>query len=67
LGTDESTFTSILVSNSYDQIKAIQVAYKAASGEKTLEEAVESELSGDLLYAVKTIRKFPSYHPRRTS
>jgi len=54
LGTDESTFTAILVSNSYEQLKAIQAEYKVAA-DKSLIEAAESELSGAMLYAVKTI------------
>jgi hypothetical protein len=36
---------------------AVDAAYKTLS-EKSLEETLESELSGDILAATKTIRKF---------
>lgn len=57
LGTDESVFTSVLVRNSYAQLQAVSDAYQELAG-KTLEEACEAELGGDLLDAAKTIRKF---------
>jgi annexin A7/11 len=53
-GTDESTFTRVLVRNSYSQLHAVNMAYQELAG-KTLEEAVEAELSGYMLKAAKTI------------
>jgi len=53
-GTDESTFTSVLVRNGYAQLLAVEKAYQEIS-KKTLEEAISSELSGNLLYAANTI------------
>lgn len=56
VGTDEGVFTSVLVRNSYPQLQAVAEAYGGLnSSEKSLEEAVESELGGDLLNAAKTI------------
>ncbi|CAG7733956.1 unnamed protein product [Allacma fusca] len=54
LGTDEGVFTSVLVRNNYAQLEAVSAAYQELAG-KTLEEACESELGGDLLSAAKTI------------
>lgn len=53
-GTDESTFTSVLVRNGFAQLLAVEKAYEEIS-KKTLEDAISSELSGDMLYAAKTI------------
>ena len=53
-GTDEDTFIAILARNSYAQLQAISDAYNELAG-KTLLEVCESELSGDLLSAAKTI------------
>jgi annexin A7/11 len=54
LGTDESTFIAVLVRNSYAQLNAVAAAYETISSKK-LVDAIEAELSGDLLYAAKTI------------
>jgi hypothetical protein len=56
-GTDESTFTRVLVRNSYAQLDAVSKAYQELSGGKTLAEAVEGELSGHMLSAAKAIRE----------
>lgn len=56
-GTDESAFTSVLARNSYQQLNAVNEAYQELAG-KTLEEVVDSELSGDMQRAAKTIRKW---------
>lgn len=56
-GTDESTFTRVLVTNSYQQLHAVNEAYEQLAG-KSLEAACEAELSGNMLKAAKTIRKF---------
>lgn len=56
-GTDESAFTSVLARNSYQQLNAVNEAYLELAG-KTLDEVVDSELSGDIHRAAKTIRKW---------
>jgi len=53
-GTDESAFTSVLVRNNYAQLRAVNEAYLELAG-KSLEEVVDSELSGDMHRAAKTI------------
>ncbi|OXA57432.1 annexin-B12 [Folsomia candida] len=53
-GTDESTFTRVLVRNSYQQLYAVSQAYFELAG-KTLEEVCAAELGGDLLKAAETI------------
>ncbi|CAL8095731.1 unnamed protein product [Orchesella dallaii] len=53
-GTDESAFTSVLVRNSYQQLKAVNEAYQELAG-KPLEDVVDDELSGDIQRAAKTI------------
>jgi annexin A7/11 len=53
-GTDESSFTAVLVRNSYAQLRAISAAYQEIA-DKTLEEVVDSELSAEMLNAAKTI------------
>jgi hypothetical protein len=54
LGTDEERFISILVARSNAHIRAVNRVYKALS-EKTLEEAIESEISGDTRDAMLAI------------
>lgn len=46
-GTDESRFNAILCQRSYEQIKAIFQLYQDQS-EKSLDEAIKSEFSGDM-------------------
>ncbi|TGZ63457.1 hypothetical protein CRM22_006905 [Opisthorchis felineus] len=50
LGTDESCFNRILVSKSEAHVRAVINAYASVS-KKDLEDALKSELSGDLLQA----------------
>lgn len=64
LGTDESTFNRILVSKSKPHVKAVIDAYKLLS-KHDLEDALKSEMSGDLLRSflaiVRCIRNEPRY------
>jgi len=53
-GTDESTFTRVLVKNSYQQLDVVSKEYHTLAG-KTLEEVCTAELSGDILNAAKAI------------
>lgn len=46
-GTDESTFNAILATRSYAHVRAVGDEYKKIS-KRTLEQAVKSEMSGDL-------------------
>jgi len=63
-GTDESRFNVILASRSYDQLLATFDKYAELS-EKTIEEAIESEMSGDvkegMLAVVSAVRSKPLY------
>uniref|UniRef100_A0A0L8IGR7 Annexin n=1 Tax=Octopus bimaculoides TaxID=37653 RepID=A0A0L8IGR7_OCTBM len=53
-GTDESKFHTILVTRSYPQLRATFVEYAKIS-RKSIEDALKSELSGDLLTGMLTI------------
>ena len=47
LGTDESKFNQILCSESYDQLRLVFAEYQKISN-KSLEQSVKNEMSGDL-------------------
>lgn len=53
-GTKEEVFNKILAHESYDQLKLVFEKYKAVSGH-TIEQALRSELSGDLKNAMLAI------------
>ena len=55
-GTDESQFNVILCSRSFPQLRAIFDAYKDIAG-KDIEEAIKSEMSGDLKKGMLTVGK----------
>ena len=55
-GTDESTFNMVLASRSYEQLRAVFDAYSRVSG-KDIEQAIKSEMSGDLATGMLTIGK----------
>jgi hypothetical protein len=46
-GTDEAVFNSILVSQSYPQLRAVFDQY-AKVAKKDIEDSIKSEMSGDL-------------------
>lgn len=46
-GTDEAVFNSILVSQSYPQLRAVFEQYNVIAG-KDIEDSIKSEMSGDL-------------------
>lgn len=56
-GTDESRFNVVLVSRSYAQLRATFEEYRKIS-KKEIEEALKSELSGDLLRGMLTIGRY---------
>lgn len=68
LGTDESVFNSILCLRNYAQLKATFERYKAISG-KTIEQSIESEMSGTLKEGFLAIVHYtmdpPSYFAER--
>ncbi|KAH3705211.1 annexin A6-like isoform X1 [Dreissena polymorpha] len=53
-GTDESKFNTILVTRSYPQLRAMFDEYKNIS-KKDIEEALKSEMSGDILRGMLTV------------
>lgn len=57
LGTDESEFQRILLTRSRDHVREVISAYNKLS-KKTLEEAIKSEMSGDIERAYLTIMRF---------
>jgi hypothetical protein len=67
LGTDEERFIAVLVARSPTHIRAVLHAYKLLS-EKTLEQVIESELSGTLAEAalaiVRSIENKPAFFAR---
>ncbi|KAG5450043.1 Annexin A11 [Clonorchis sinensis] len=68
LGTDESTFNRILVSKSEAHVRAVINAYASVS-KKDFEDALKSEMSGDLLKAflsiTRSIRNKPAYFAKQ--
>lgn len=54
MGTDEEVFTTLLTHESFPQLQVIFDEYRKISG-KTIEQAVKSELSGDIEAAILTI------------
>lgn len=67
-GTDESKFIDILCHRSVPQLRQTLVDYKAISG-KTLQESIESEMSGHLekllVAIVKCVKSVPAYLAER--
>lgn len=67
-GTDESRFNVILASRSFDQLACTFHEYEVKTG-KTMEEAIESEMSGDvkegMLAIVKCVRCKSTYFAER--
>jgi annexin A7/11 len=53
-GTDEEVFNRIMARESFDQLRLIFEKYKKVSG-RTINQALEAELSGDLLEAMLAI------------
>lgn len=54
LGTDESVFNAVFVSQSFQQLRAVFGAYKRLYN-KDMEKVIKSEMSGDLERGMKTI------------
>ncbi len=54
-GTDESRFNAILVSRSYSQLRATFDQYKILSGGQSIEQVIDSEMSGSFADGLKTI------------
>ena len=54
IGTDESTFNSVFVSQSFEQLRAVFTAYERAY-RKDMEKVIKSEMSGDLESGMKAI------------
>jgi annexin A7/11 len=57
VGTDEQVFNRILAHESFPQLKLIFEEYKNVSG-RTIEQALQAELSGELLEAMLAIGEF---------
>ncbi|KAA3672119.1 annexin A7/11, partial [Paragonimus westermani] len=68
LGTDESVFNRILVSKSEAHVRAVLDAYSGV-GKKDIEEALKSEMHGDLLRSflaiTRCIRNKPMYFAKQ--
>ncbi|KAF8563518.1 hypothetical protein P879_08701 [Paragonimus westermani] len=68
LGTDESVFNRILVSKSEAHVRAVLDAYSSV-GKKDIEEALKSEMHGDLLRSflaiTRCIRNKPKYFAKQ--
>lgn len=68
LGTDESTFNSLLASQGYEQLRAVFDAYHKISG-KDIEQAIKSEMSGNLeigmVAIVRIVKNRPGYFARK--
>ncbi|XP_065213025.1 annexin B10-like isoform X2 [Planococcus citri] len=68
IGTKEEVFNRILSHESYDQLKLVFEKYKAVSGH-TIEQALNSELSGDLktamLAIVECVQSPPTYFAKQ--
>jgi len=64
LGTDESTFNSILAAQNFNQLRLVFDEYQTASGH-SIEQAIQSEFSGDIkegfLAIIKFIRNRPGF------
>lgn len=60
LGTDEEVFNRILAHESFPQLRLIFEEYKNIGG-RTIEQATEHELSGELKEAMLAIGMFTSY------
>ncbi|CAG5867335.1 unnamed protein product [Menidia menidia] len=67
-GTDEEKFIDILCSRSIPQLRQTLVEYKNL-GKKTLQQSIESEMSGDLekllVAVVKCVKSVPAYFAER--
>lgn len=61
-GTDESRFNVVLATRSQDQMINVFNAYQQIS-DKTIEEAIENEMSGDIQDAMLAIVKCARYKP----
>ncbi|CAK9297034.1 unnamed protein product [Gordionus sp. m RMFG-2023] len=61
-GTDESAFNAILASRNFNQLRATMDEYRKISGH-TLEQAIRSEMSGDLANAMTAVAKCAQYRP----
>ena len=62
-GTDESAINSVLATRNYFQLIETFGAYERLSG-RTIEEAIESECSGDLKKGYLSVSKYRGYRER---
>jgi len=60
LGTDESVFNKILCARSSEHIQAVVAEYSKIS-KRSLEQAIDSEMSGDLRDGMKAVRECRSF------